>query len=80
MAAMAETLIGLPYGRPLTADDLESMPDDGHRYELIDGTLLVSPAPAWGHQSVQLGALRTLGGSSARGLRVSARLSRSGCP
>ena len=37
MAAMAETLIGLPYGRPLTADDLESMPDDGHRYEFIDG-------------------------------------------
>ncbi len=44
---------GLPWGRPLTADDLESMPDDGHRYELIDGTLVVSPAPAWGHQAVQ---------------------------
>lgn len=26
----------IPQSRPLTAADLESMPDDGHRYELID--------------------------------------------
>jgi Uma2 family endonuclease len=43
---------GLPFGRPLTIEDLESMPDDGHRYELLDGTLLESPAPAWSHQDV----------------------------
>jgi len=44
---------GLPWGRPLTADDLDALPDDGHRYELIDGTLVVTPAPAWQHQAVQ---------------------------
>jgi Uma2 family endonuclease len=46
----------LPWGRPLTYDDLESMPDDGHRYELIDGVLIVSPAPRTRHQTV-VGAL-----------------------
>jgi Uma2 family endonuclease len=30
--------------------DLEAMPDDGHRYELIDGVLIVTPAPGWPHQ------------------------------
>jgi Uma2 family endonuclease len=40
----------IPRGRPFTVDDLEGMPDDGNRYELIDGMLLVSPAPNWAHQ------------------------------
>ncbi|WP_460712627.1 Uma2 family endonuclease [Nocardioides dilutus] len=40
----------LPYSRPLTRDDLDSMPDDGHRYELLDGMLIVSPAPRHLHQ------------------------------
>jgi hypothetical protein len=34
-----------PVSRPFTVADLEEMPDDGRRYELIDGELLVSPAP-----------------------------------
>jgi Uma2 family endonuclease len=42
----------LPFGRPLTRADLESMPDDGHRYELIDGVLIVSPSPRHRHQTV----------------------------
>jgi Uma2 family endonuclease len=37
-------------GRPLTWADLESMPDDGHRYELSDGVLIVSPSPRPIHQ------------------------------
>lgn len=40
----------LPQSRPLTADDLAVLPDDGHRYELVDGTLIVTPAPSWRHQ------------------------------
>jgi Uma2 family endonuclease len=42
----------IPHGRPFTVDDLEGMPDDGNRYELIDGMLLVSPAPDWPHQEM----------------------------
>lgn len=42
----------LPRSRPLTYADLESMPDDGHRYELVDGTLIVTPAPSIRHQIV----------------------------
>lgn len=47
---------GITGSRPFTVDDLEGMPDDGRRYELIDGILLVSPAPGWSHQAV-VGAL-----------------------
>jgi Uma2 family endonuclease len=49
-----ETVTTLPYGRPLTRADLDAMPDDGHRYELIDGVLLVSPAPSRRHQRAVL--------------------------
>lgn len=40
----------LPFSRALTYDDLADMPDDGHRYELIDGVLIVSPSPVTRHQ------------------------------
>ena len=42
--------VGVAAGRPFTVHDLEAMPDDGHRYELIDGVLIVTPAPGWNHQ------------------------------
>lgn len=52
MAVMTTEVLGLPRGRALTRDDLDAMPDDGHRYELLDGALIVSPAPRVIHQEV----------------------------
>jgi len=36
----------------LTNADLEAMPDDGNRYEVIDGELYVSSAPSFIHQKI----------------------------
>jgi Uma2 family endonuclease len=44
----------MPHGRPFTVRDLEDFPDDGNRYELVNGALLVSPAPGEDHQTVVL--------------------------
>lgn len=33
-----------------TADYLWETPDDGNRYEVIDGELFVTPPPGWAHQ------------------------------
>jgi Uma2 family endonuclease len=40
------------FGGPFTADELDRMPSDGHRYELVDGVLIVSPRPTTVHQAV----------------------------
>jgi Uma2 family endonuclease len=34
----------------LRADDIWETPDDGNRYEVIDGELYMTPAPLWRHQ------------------------------
>jgi Uma2 family endonuclease len=36
--------------QPFTFADLDAMPDDGRRWELIAGSLVVSPAPFGAHQ------------------------------
>lgn len=61
MTTMADPeALGLPRGRALTRDDLETMPDDGHRYELLDGILVVSPGSTFRHQSASVELLVAL--------------------
>ncbi len=38
--------------RRYTVDDVLAFPKDGNRYELVDGELLVTPAPSTTHQTV----------------------------
>ncbi|MFN8572030.1 MAG: hypothetical protein U0132_08240 [Gemmatimonadaceae bacterium] len=33
-----------------TRDEVLALPEDGRRYELVDGALLVSPSPGYAHQ------------------------------
>lgn len=35
-----------------TYDDYAAFPEDGHRYELVNGVLYMSPSPSWFHQEV----------------------------
>ncbi len=50
----------LPVPR-FTIDMLDDFPDDGNRYELLEGTLLVTPAPAWDHQVIATRLVLLLG-------------------
>ena len=40
----------MPQAGDWTVDDVDRLPDDGLRYELVDGVLLVTPAPLPRHQ------------------------------
>ena len=42
--------MALAMEKPLTWADYEKLPDDGMRYEIIEGVLFMSNAPAWMHQ------------------------------
>ena len=37
-----------------TYDDYTALLDDGHRYEIVNGVLVMAPAPDLGHQSIVL--------------------------
>jgi Uma2 family endonuclease len=45
--------MGMPHAPSRwTAAAVRNLPDDGRRYELVDGELVVTPAPSWIHQGV----------------------------
>ena len=53
-----------------TGERVRALPDDGLRYELVDGELLVTPSPGWTHQSAVAALFRRLDeyvGSNALG-------------
>ncbi|MGW0435170.1 Uma2 family endonuclease [Micromonospora sp. NPDC003197] len=52
--AMTAALIGFdrPGPRGYTTADLHALPDDGRRYELIDGSLIVSPSATIDHNTI----------------------------
>ena len=43
-----------------TAEMVRALPDDRKRYELVDGELLVTPSPAWAHQTAVSALFRSL--------------------
>lgn len=55
---------------PMTLSDLADLPDDGRRFELIDGMLFVSPAPGVRHQTVVRRMLLALEAARPPDLRV----------
>ena len=57
-------------GKPFTVAELDRMPDDGHRYELLDGMLVVSPRPNNSHQEVAAELLGLLRAACPAGLRA----------
>ena len=47
-----QTVMGMPQTAPRwTADRVRNLPDDGKRYELVSGELVVTPAPRPAHQA-----------------------------
>lgn len=53
-------MTGLPVRHTWTRHDLDALPEDGNRYELIDGVMLVSPAPRPRHQRAVVRLWRAL--------------------
>ena len=58
-------------GNLLTRADLDALPDDGLRHELIDGAFVMTPAPGLPHQTMSGALYRALwSASTGTGLRV----------
>jgi Uma2 family endonuclease len=66
---VSEALAG-PVAAQWTLADLERLPDTGSRYEIVDGSLLVSPPPGVGHAIVAESVARLLRAGAPRELSV----------
>lgn len=47
-------------GKTLTRDDLDALPEDGLRHELIDGAFVMTPSPGMAHQDFAFALARAL--------------------
>jgi Uma2 family endonuclease len=63
---MGMPTIALPLPR-YTVADLDQLPDDGSRYELLEGWLIVTPFPSSRHQGLVARIFRVLDGHLAPG-------------
>jgi len=55
------SLMGMPHAtNRWTVERVRALPDDGNRYELIDGALVVTPAPRGLHQEAIMGLVTRL--------------------
>jgi Uma2 family endonuclease len=59
-----------PSNGPVTVAELDRMPNDGRRYELLDGVLVVSPRPTTVHQRVATRLIGVLLQACPEGLDV----------
>jgi len=59
---------------PWTEPDLHLFPQDGHRYEIVDGSLHVTPPHDGPHESIVRALVTTLRGAAPQGWWVCARL------
>src|SRR5262245_15487518 len=59
---------------PWTVNDLQELPDDGYRYEIFDGSLLVSPPPPMPHCSTVYRLRRLLEQQAPTGLVIGENL------
>lgn len=57
-------------GGAFTRGDLDLMPDDGRRHEIIDGSLVVTPAPSLRHQWVSSSLFSLLDRAAPPGFKV----------
>ncbi|WP_202805639.1 Uma2 family endonuclease [Actinopolymorpha alba] len=53
-----------------TEGDLAVLPDDGHRYEIIDGSLVVTPPPHGRHQNIATNLMVLLHTAAPPGWRI----------
>ena len=67
MVGMTSTVLR---GREWSRTDLAELPDDGHRYEVVDGALVVTPSPTSDHQIVSAGLFGQLLAACPPGYRL----------